>query len=114
MKDDPNDDQPTTSNSVKETINDDESNSENNKSSPPRRQSSGSQPQSISRQNLTPNIKTENFDSWTPTAPSSNPTPDILSAGGVPAELLTNLFAKVSWKQGERTVWFLIILMRFD
>ncbi|EFO93164.1 hypothetical protein CRE_10163 [Caenorhabditis remanei] len=105
MKDDPNDDQPTTSNSVKETINDDESNSENNKSSPPRRQSSGSQPQSISRQNLTPNIKTENFDSWTPTAPSSNPTPDILSAGGVPAELLTNLFAKNNGTEQKKPIF---------
>ncbi|CAP23060.2 Protein CBR-NSY-7 [Caenorhabditis briggsae] len=48
LRDDPNDDQPTTSNSVKETVNDEDSNSENNKSSPPRRQSSGSQPQSVS------------------------------------------------------------------
>ncbi|EFO98455.1 hypothetical protein CRE_11643 [Caenorhabditis remanei] len=92
MKDDPNDDQPTTSNSVKETINDDESNSENNKSSPPRRQSSGSQPQSISRQNLTPNIKTENFDSWTPTNNGTEQKKPIFGfqASGVDFDLSNN------------------------
>ncbi|ULT96689.1 hypothetical protein L5515_012011 [Caenorhabditis briggsae] len=106
LRDDPNDDQPTTSNSVKETVNDEDSNSENNKSSPPRRQSSGSQPQSVSsRPTLaTGAIKTENFDSWTPTAPSSNPTPDLLSAS-VPTELLTNLFAKNNGTEPKKPIF---------
>uniref|UniRef100_A0A1I7UEC9 Homeobox domain-containing protein n=1 Tax=Caenorhabditis tropicalis TaxID=1561998 RepID=A0A1I7UEC9_9PELO len=90
MKDDPNEDQPTTSNSSKHepVVNDDESNSENNKASPPRRQSSASS-QQMNRPTLNSSIKTENFDSWTPTAPSSNPTPDLASV-----DLLNNLFAK--------------------
>lgn len=93
MKDDPNEDQPTTSsNSIKDAlINDDESNSENNKTSPPHRQSS--QPLSATRPAFNAIVKTENFDSWTPTIPSSTATPDLLSA---PTELLTNLFAKTN------------------
>ncbi|CAL2041070.1 unnamed protein product [Caenorhabditis brenneri] len=105
MKDDPNEDQPTTSsNSVKEpVINDDESNSENNKSSPPRRQSSASsQSQSVSRPTFNTAVKTENFDSWTPTIPSSNATPDLLSA---PTELLTNLFAKNNGTESKKSIF---------
>lgn len=82
--------------------NDDDSTSENNKSSPPRRQSTGS---TSVRPAPLPTVKTENFDSWTPTAPSSNPTPDLLSAA-MPAELLTNLFSKVSrsFVSGSRSI----------
>ncbi|CCD65189.2 Transcription factor nsy-7 [Caenorhabditis elegans] len=93
LRDDPNDDQPTTSsNSVKESINDDESNSENNKLSPPRRQSN---PHSSLPAISSSTVKNEPTDSWTPSALSNDPTPDLLSAT-VPAELLTNLFAKAS------------------
>uniref|UniRef100_A0A8R1DHC9 Uncharacterized protein n=1 Tax=Caenorhabditis japonica TaxID=281687 RepID=A0A8R1DHC9_CAEJA len=102
MRDDPNhEDQPTTSSSVKETTsNDDDSTSENNKCSPTRRQSSASQSATTTTttrpMSSAVNVKTEAFDSWTPTgAASSNTTPDLLSAA-VPAELLTNLFAKAS------------------
>ncbi|CAI2351227.1 unnamed protein product [Caenorhabditis sp. 36 PRJEB53466] len=111
LRDDPNDDQPTTSSSVKETqSNDDDSNSENNKSSPSRRQSSGSQ--SV-RATVAPVVKTETFDSWTPTAPSSNPTPDLLSAA-VPTELLTNLFAKSTGNESKPMLGFQASGVDFD